>query len=239
MGEGTNRAAAEAAYLACQRIVQDLIAKFQWTLLDPDDLVERVLGSTSERSNAEMTRWTKHHYTIALYEACRQPQDTRRREQGYGELYRLLYRAAYKRRPELAEDAAQRALLTIFEQINRCRRPGAFIAFALFKLRAAIKVEESKDSPVPLECLTQHPAAPEHEAPESSLDQQELSQTLLRSISSLPNKRQQKVILLRFFEGLNDNEIAERLGISSGHVRVLRNRGIEKLRQDGRLQEYV
>lgn len=240
MGDGTNRAADEAAYLACQRIVQDLIAKFQWTLLDPDKLVELVLHSTSERSNVEMSKWAKYHYTIALYEACRQTQDGDRCEQGYGELHRLLYRAAYNHRPEVAEDATQSALTTIFEQIDRCRSPGAFIAFALFKLRAAIKQEvtaEGRD--LYLEEVTSHPAETEHVTPESSLEQQELCQALLRSITSLPNERQQQAILLKYLSGLSDKEIAERLGTTERNVRVLRHRGIEKLGQDGRLQEHA
>lgn len=77
------------------------------------------------------------HYTAILYEACQQTKDRARREQGYQELHRYLYRAAYQRWPAVAQTGTQRALVLIYEQLDRCPDPRMFLAFALSKLREA------------------------------------------------------------------------------------------------------
>lgn len=52
---------------------------------------------------------------------------------------------------------------------------------------------------------------------------------LWQSLATLP-RRQRAVIVLRYHEGLADDEIAERLGISRGTVRSQAFRALEKLR---------
>jgi RNA polymerase sigma factor (sigma-70 family) len=217
-----------------------LIKKHDWALLQEEDLVELVLSSIeSEVSPAEVKRLTKHRYTVALYEACRQTEDLDRRERGYHELHRFLFRAAYNRWPELAEDATQRALLLVYEQIDRCRSPGTFLAFALGKLRHAFKQEQrARGRELFWEELAQRGTERNRTRPSSRLDQQERYEVLLDAIRRLPNDLEQKAILLKFFGGLSDAEIGERLGIMVGYVRVLRHRGIARLRKDKRLRGY-
>jgi len=176
------------------------------------------------------------HYTTALYEACRQTQDPERRERGYEELYRLLYRVAYNRWPELAEDATQRALVLVYEQIDRCRNPVAFVAFALGKLRHAFQQEQrARGRELLLDEKVQHVARDERATPPDCLEKQERLQALLDSITQLPDKHQQQAIILKYFAGLSDNEIGARLEFTANHVRVLRHRGLQRLRQDARL----
>jgi RNA polymerase sigma-B factor len=50
-------------------------------------------------------------------------------------------------------------------------------------------------------------------------------------IAKLP-ARQQKILHLRFFEGLTQSEIAAQLGISQMHVSRLLARSLAQLRQD-------
>jgi RNA polymerase sigma factor (sigma-70 family) len=240
MGEGTIHDADRDAYPACQRIVQDLIAKHRWTLLEPDELVERVLRSAPAGSDAQMAAWAKHHYSAALYEACRQTENTDRCERGYDELARMLYRAAYNRLPELAQDITQNTVATIMEQIHLCRNPGTFVAFALGKLRGASTEALRNKGRQPYEDEDAlRTIATQHGRPAPSLAQRERTRAILRSIKSLPSERQQKVILLKYFEELSDAQIAERLDISVANVRVSRHRGMEKLRQDERLKDYA
>jgi DNA-directed RNA polymerase specialized sigma24 family protein len=73
---------------------------------------------------------------------------------------------------------------------------------------------------------------------QARLSQIEHLQVLVAAINRLPNEREQKVILGKFFEGLSDQEIAVRLGIKAGHVRKLRHTGLNRLRQDQQLQDY-
>jgi RNA polymerase sigma-70 factor (ECF subfamily) len=231
---------AVASFLDYQRIVQALIKKYDWALLQEEDLVELVLDSIeSEVAPAEVKKLTKHRYTMALYEACRQTEDLARHERGYHELSRFLYRAAYNRWPELAEDATQRALVLVYEQIDRCRSPGTFLAFALGKLRHAFKQEQrARGRELFWGELAQRGTERDRTTLSSRLDQQERYEVLLDAIRRLPNDLEQKAILLKFFGGLSDAEIGERLGITVGYVRVLRHRGIARLRKDKRLRGY-
>ncbi len=229
-----------ASRRVCQRIVRNLIEKYDWALLQEDDLVELVLGSIqSEASPAEVERLAKHRYTITLYEACWQTEDMERRERGYSELFHFLFRAAYNRWSDLAEDATQRALVLVYEQIGRCRSPGTFLAFALNKLRHAFQQEQrARGIELSLEEIGWSSPMRDRAAPPSRLEQQECCQVLLNGIKRLPKKLEQKAILLKFFGGLSDAEIGERLGITVGYVRVLRHRGIARLRKDERLRDY-
>jgi DNA-directed RNA polymerase specialized sigma24 family protein len=62
---------------------------------------------------------------------------------------------------------------------------------------------------------------------------------LLEAIQRLPNDLMRKAVLLKYFGGLGDTEIGERLGITANYVRVLRHRGIRLLQEDERLTEYL
>jgi RNA polymerase sigma factor (sigma-70 family) len=229
-----------ALCLDCRHIVRDLISKYGWALLSEDELVELVLGSVeSGIPPTEAKRLAKHHYAIAMYEACRQDKDHDRREQGYYELSRYLFRAAYNQWSELAEDATQRALLLVYEQIERCRSPGTFLAFALNKLRHAFKQEQrargkEETDPKP------GPGSAKREGTDAwtYLEDQERCRMLLEAIQRLPNDLMRKAVLLKYFGGLSDTEIGERLGITANYVRVLRCRGIKRLQKDACLTEY-
>jgi len=204
-----------------------------WSLLPEDELVNRAQDSAgSGASPGELRRAAINQYTLALYEACRQTEDPTRRERAYGELFRYLFRAAYNRWPDLAADVTQRALLLVHEQIERCRKPGAFLAFALFKLRHAFDLEKRLQRDARLFSLAD---VPEPKTGSGSLHRGWQIRALVEAIQRLPDERQRQAILLRFFAGLNDEEIAARLEITPGHVRVLRHRGMVQLRQDRRL----
>jgi RNA polymerase sigma factor (sigma-70 family) len=238
--ENARDQADDAAFRDCQRIVRALSERFGWALLREDDLAGLVLGSIqSEASPAEVERLTKHHYAIALYEACWQISDPARRERGYYELHRFLFRAAHNRWPELAEDATQRALLLVYEQIDRCQSQGTFLAFALYKLWQAFKDEQrARGQDVPLEELELSRIERARAATDPPLVQLEGAQQLLDGILRLSNALMQKSILLKYVHGLSDSEIGELLGITPGYVRVLRCRGIALLRRDEQLEAY-
>jgi len=224
----------------CQRVVQELIERYGWALLQADDLTELVLGSVQPTaSSAEIERQAKHHYTITLYEACLQDKDPPRRERAYRELFRYLYRAAYNRWPELAEDATQRALLLVYEQIERCRHPGAFLAFALWKLKHAFQQEQQArdNDPHPDEVLRSNTER-KRATVQLRLSRKERLEVLVEAIRRLPDERKQKTIVLKYFAGLSDEEISVRLGTTVGNVRVLRHRGVARLQKDEKLKEY-
>ncbi len=57
---------------------------------------------------------------------------------------------------------------------------------------------------------------------------EQLHKVLMQAIKTLP-ERQQKIVMMRYFEGLSGEEIARKLGISPGNVRVLQSRALDKL----------
>jgi RNA polymerase sigma-70 factor (sigma-E family) len=64
-----------------------------------------------------------------------------------------------------------------------------------------------------------------------------LREALLRSLGRLP-KRQRAVVVLRYFDGRPESEVATLLGISVGTVKTHAHRGLRKLRDDPRLARH-
>ena len=226
------------ARATCRAVVNTLAARCGWTCASEDELVDRVWRvSGPGASAATFDRLARHHYSVLLYEACCQHTDLQKREAAFGDLHRFLYRAAYNRWPELAEDAAQRALVLVYAQLDRCREPGTFLAFALNKLRHAFQQEQRarKGSAVSVDDLGDVLADSQVGALAEHLLSEESTGALVRAIERLPDPRERSVILWKFFGGLSDEDIGQRLGITSGHVRVLRHRGVDRLRTDARL----
>ncbi len=222
---------------ACRRIVQALIAQYDWALSSEADLVKQVLDTVPpDASPDEMRREAIHHYTTVLYEACRQDEDPHRREQAYRELHRYLYRAAHNRWPELAEDATQRALVLVYEQIECCREPGAFLAFALWKLRHAVQQEQQARSQS-LERIG-HGVEGEPAVTTDPLAHRERVRVLTAAIGRIPDERKRETIVLKYVAGWSDEEIGARLEVTASYVRVLRHRGISRLREDEQLRSY-
>jgi RNA polymerase sigma factor (sigma-70 family) len=221
--------------IACRPIVRALIAQYDWALPHEDELLAWV--SDAIRGSALPTNLGKVAYSVALYEACRQSEDVSRREGAYQELFRFLYRAAYNRWPALADDATQRALVLVYEQINRCRGPSTFLGFAFFKLRQAFTEEwRTRRRETPMEEVEPSNWREDRLAVETRLNQEECMPALVDAIARLLDERQRKVLLLKFLDGLSDEEIGARLGIGAGHVRVLRYRSLIRLREDRRLK---
>ena len=86
-----------------------------------------------------------------------------------------------------------------------------------------------------LDDLAEVLAAGEPGALAQHLLSEESSAALLQAIERLPDSRQRSVVLWKFFGGLSDEDIGHRLDITSGHVRVLRHRGLDRLRGDAQL----
>lgn len=236
----TDQTDAPALLQSCRRVAHKLMKQYEWTLLPADDLAKQMRGAIKpEAPEAELERVAKHYYTHALYQACLQEEDRQRRDRAYRELSRYLYRAAYNRWPELAEDAAQRALILVFEQIERCREPGAFLAFALWKLRHAFQiVQRARGKELTRDEITQRNPARKQPSAHSHLAQKEQLHILIEAIGRIPDGRKRQAIVLKYVAGLSDEEISARLDVTEGYVRVLRHRGIERLRENEQLRGY-
>ena len=216
--------------------VRTLIARYSWSALPEDELVERVLRALHRRPPpADFERLIITQYTIALYDACRQTADIDRRERAYTDVYNYLYRAASKRWPAIASEVAQHALSLTFERIQTCQSPVTFLTFAIWQLRRAhTEILRGTGRAVPLDQIDVSVAELLVEAA-AEIDPDCL-ELLLAMLRSLP-ERQRQTIFWKYFAGWNDAAIGARTGDSLNNVRVLRNRGLERLRSDQRLRE--
>jgi len=234
----------DRARASCRSVVGALMARGAWAIVSEDELTERVWRAAGpDASPGTFVQLAKYHYSALLYAACLQNQDLPKRELAFGELHRFLYRAAYNRWPELAEDATQRALVLVYEQIGRCREPGTFLAFALNKLRHAFQQErrarQSSDASIDEDELALVLADGDPDALEQHLLSEESTTALLQAVERLADLRQRSVVLWKFLGGLSDEDIGQRLGIQPGHVRVLRHRGLDRLRADAILKDSL
>lgn len=223
----------------CAPVVRRLCEAYGWAILSEEALTARVLAlAPPDAPPSALEQLARDQYNRALWEACREGADPERREAAYAELQRYLYRAAYNRRPELAEECVQRALELVFAQVERCREPGAFLTFALDKLRHALKEEGARvERLAPADQGPEPCTAPDAVAVAAELH--ERAATLLAAVARLRDPRQRHVVLLKFYAGLDDQSIGDRLGITPNFVRVLRHRALTVLRADPALAAWL
>lgn len=228
---------------SCRATVRDMMVNYEWRLAAEKELIDRVIAIAPESvTQSKLRTLVLQEYTLILYEACRQNDYDQRKELAFTELYRFIYRAAIRKWPDMAEDLAQQALMLVYEQIEHCRKPAAFLKFALFKLRQTetqlTRVLEKTRAEGQEEPYHQRCAGGQSPSPYMQAIRSEQLQVLLQAISQIPDSRKQEVIIHKYFLGMSDEEIAMRLDITANHVRVLRNRGIARLKKDVNLLRY-
>lgn len=223
----------------CRSVVGRLRAAYGWALIEEEALMELVLAAAPPAPDAPVLEYlARDQYNRALWAACRQGADPARREQAYAELQRYLYRAAYNRRPTMAEECVQRALELVFTKIETCREPGAFLTFALAKLRQALREEADEAARVASAEEAPEQATPA-DATTADVEDRERAALLLAAIGRLRDTRQRATLVLKFFHSYDDQQIAARLEITPNHVRQLRHRALARLREDPDLAALV
>lgn len=233
-------------YETCHRVVRAEAQRYGWQLLTAAELTERVIAAVAPDATKEDIKTVVfQEYISVLYAACRPDSVYTMREQGYRELYRILLRTAYKFWPGIdqttAEESAQQAILLVFEQFDRCQSPQTFLAFAFYKLRQAFKQVRRRfpERNASLDEPTQQATVDSQELVtwRQALQDEQLQSVLWEALEKLPERRLYDVVVLKFVEGQSDQAIAEQLGITANHVRVLRNRALKQLRNDAGIQQ--
>ncbi|GAB3423458.1 SigE family RNA polymerase sigma factor [Flindersiella endophytica] len=125
--------------------------------------------------------------------------------------------------PHDAADLMQEALLKLRNVWARVAQeaPEAYARTTMARLHISVWRRRRRERLVS--------AVPDHAAPDDSLTRVESEQGLWRLLETLP-RRQRAVLVLRYYESLSDDEIADVLGISRGTVRSQASRALEKLR---------
>jgi RNA polymerase sigma factor (sigma-70 family) len=183
-------------------------------------------------------------YSHALHRACSGRDGAEPQNAGYGELFRYLYEVAHWRYPDVGEEAAQSALVHVFTAFERCRKPGAFLAFALQHLmNAARTARRQRQGPgaahggeTPLDDQAGSQA---HDGADPALAviRRELREGFARLADAFLRRhprarRQLDALRLKYLDGMDDAAIARALGVPAHTVYVLRSRAAAKIRAE-------
>ena len=152
----------------------------------------------------------------------------------FGELYTYhvtkIYRYVYYNvhNKEHAEDITQEVFLKAWKTIGSCKGKEKTFSSWLYKIAHNLIIDKLRKS--------QKQVSHEAELPEDirdTSDRMEITleqKDLLKVIDVLsPNQRQ--VILMKFIEDMDNREIAETMGKSTGAIRILQMRALETLRK--------
>jgi RNA polymerase sigma factor (sigma-70 family) len=243
----------------CSTVVRELMADHDWRLLPEEVFVSAVLNRLPAQQMIEsepLRKWCINTYCQhALHPACLGTHGPQKRKRAFEELATYLYRLAYSTWPQVAEDATQEALIMIYDKVEHCHNPGAFLAFAIQQLRDAARkytrVEASADS---LDVLLEQdiyadmPADAGLGTVGEGVEETALYADLRREVAARIKEVQQQnpkarrqldAVGLRYFRELSNAEIAAALETTPENVAVLINRGLNKLREDERLWELA
>jgi RNA polymerase sigma factor (sigma-70 family) len=218
----------------CAQAVDGLLARHHWQLLDRAEFVRRALEHLRGGAASEAQRAATHTYSLALHLACSGAEGRERQNHAYGELFRYLYDIALQRYPHTYEETAQHAIAQIYTAFERCRQPGAFLAFAIQQLLDSAR---SLRRELPVRSLDEGLVDERQADPSDALIESEQRARFAQLAAEFLRKhpraaRQFDALRLKFIDGLDDQTIAERLGNSVQNVYVLRARAIEKLRAE-------
>jgi RNA polymerase sigma-70 factor (ECF subfamily) len=153
--------------------------------------------------------------------------------EAFGELYTdhvtKIYRYVYYNvhNKEHAEDITQEVFLKAWKAIGSCKGKEKTFSSWLYRIAHNLIIDKIRKS--------QKQSSREAELPEDirdTSDRMEISleqRDLLKVIDVLsPNQRQ--VIVMKFIEEMDNREIAETMGKSTGAIRILQMRALETLR---------
>ena len=154
-----------------------------------------------------------------LVEAARsggRPEIERLLQTIWPDAYRLAF-AVLGDRPS-AEDAAQEACVIVYRAITSLRKPAAFRTwFYRLVVREASRLKRQRSRTESASESATHDS--DHAA---SID-------IWRALSTLP-QHLREVVVLRYFEDLSQDEVAELLGVSPGTVKSTASLAVARLR---------
>lgn len=124
----------------------------------------------------------------------------------------------------LAEDLVQEALVKAHRRWSRIDRPGAYVKKAVLRQYLSWRRRRSSGER-PTDATLEHTVA-QRDVAEQVTDRQALRALL----ATLP-RQQRAVLVLRFFEDLDDATIADLVGCSAATVRAHASKGLSRLRR--------
>jgi RNA polymerase sigma factor (sigma-70 family) len=250
-----------------RQVIRELIRRPGYGFLEEDEFIQQALpivladqecrqaATSSIDPTNIIKRRIKNHYSTRLYTQilAGKAADQNR---GYAELSRYLYQHAYNLLfkqgcpsqlvPDQAEDATQGALIRIHTYVvGKINKPGLFYYFALqnlknecYRMQKEARISgswakfEQNDTEAGVELENLQAANTEEAA--------DLLDCVLTAILRLPNKDWRAALILTYFSGWGDDEIASQvLHTSKGNLQVMRSRAIAQLRADLELRKCL
>ncbi len=129
---------------------------------------------------------------------------------------------------QAADDVVQEVFCSVFGSLHSLRDPAAFPGFVCAAARNAARdaLRRKRKAPV-LEAADD--VASRATSPPVTAEQRELAERVLAAVRALP-AAYRETLLLRLVGGLSGEEIAARVGMTHGSVRVNLTRGMALLR---------
>jgi RNA polymerase sigma-70 factor (ECF subfamily) len=147
-------------------------------------------------------------------------------------VYNLAYR--FTRNCEDAYDISQEVFIKVFRSLNKLKSSSAFDAWlrrvTVNACMDYLRQQPNEQAVEDFSYLDQEYMGGNDKRPDKPLENVELQRIITRAVAQLP-KRQQRVFILRHYEGLPLKEIAETLDCSLGTVKAHLFRATRRLRK--------
>jgi len=226
----------------CRDVVRSVLAQHGWQLLAHGEFARQVVALLEAGVIAEPRAAAMYVYSLCLYAACSGAEGLDRQELGFTELYQYLYRLSFREHATLASDLRQEAinesLFKVWQRLDRCRKPAAFLAFAAYEMRNVLRPWWRRV--IPEADLAEIESMPGQRLDDDPVEQalngelrQQVRGYFEQSLHRYPRAKQQlEAVWLKYIENLDDVTIGAYLKKPVASVHVLRSRGLERLRTE-------
>jgi RNA polymerase sigma-70 factor (ECF subfamily) len=139
--------------------------------------------------------------------------------------------------PVMADNIVGDVFANLLEQMSTGKGPKTNLRSYLYQTTYHMIIDQGRSSrrSAPLEVADSFSAA--GRSPSASFEDQAMFDVILKALRHDLTEDQRHVIVLRFLEDFSLNETAMVLGKEVGHVKVIQNRAIAKLRKSLGLRE--
>jgi RNA polymerase sigma-70 factor (ECF subfamily) len=148
----------------------------------------------------------------------------------YERYYQGIYNYIYYRVSDdaLAEDLAAEVFLKAMEAIESFTFRGIPLSAWLYRIANNLVIDHFRRQPRQPNMPLEETQVAANENPGEVLEQGLTRQSLQRALSELTDEQQQ-VVLLKFVDGLSNNEVARVLGKTEGAIKSLQHRALASL----------
>lgn len=163
--------------------------------------------------------------------------------ESFGEIYNLLIDRVYRfvyfrvRTKEDAEDLSEQIFLKAYEGLNGYQEKGFPFEAWIFRIARNLVIDYYRTRRQIMDINDVGEVKDNGKSPEDCAENSLTKEALLNGIALLPASYQE-IIILKFIEERENDEISQILHQPVGHIRVLQNRALKALRRiiDGKRQ---